>query len=692
MTVLYDTITTDTRETPPASVYYTTNATTDGLVYPTSDTYNVMGPLYLPKIYGKDLTSFELCSSGSIAVTLSDVYSFDLSRPDSSTVLFKTQQNDKLVLASGSNAAAVTIDGSLNNVTVAASNQINIASAGSNATIQLDGTNSNVTLYAAKNVTETAAGDFNIWGANVFINGKLMASSDSNNPLFFGDCNAYIMITDSNMDIYTKNRVRFMMSNNSYYDNNNDFVFNTGHLEYTSYSNTSFQVNKDFSLTAKGVVQLSNALDMDLYTGGTMNLQSYGVSGTTLSAQSGPMVISTPQILTVNNGGENKTNTQSFVHHMSHSNVQLSTDLHIDASSSALFSAGSTSTTTAQEINLFASDVLTTTSTNTSASASVNITLSAGQSNILTSSNMSVTTALDAMHAIGRDFDITAGNDVNVSAATMIFLTAPTISNVSTNEYDNVSHNKTAWVGGNVSETVVGDYGLTALTAEITATSTGSITFGSDFVIKSATAKNSIDVNDTTSIITATAGNNKTLTISPSNVLINGELRVNGDIISVSTYQENLEVFDKTITLAGGASNTFADGPLTNDKSGIIIPGFPSTDGSTVLPTMLDPNTYEKSILLHVPSTDAMKHLLDQPTSVANYPVDSFNLESYWEVKGGDLRMTLERGGGNFTTFGWRIGAYDELELIKSWSHANGTSGSRVVSKFGRVTSGSTIM
>ncbi|GAX85268.1 hypothetical protein CEUSTIGMA_g12687.t1 [Chlamydomonas eustigma] len=167
-------------------------------------------------------------------------------------------------------------------------------------------------------------------------------------------------------------------------------------------------------------------------------------------------------------------------------------------------------------------------------------------------------------------------------------------------------------------------------------------------------------------------------TVTGSNVQINGELVVNGDITSINTYQENLQVFDKNITLSAGASNgVFMDGTL-NTGSGLVVAGFPSLTGSNLLE---DAVLYEKSFKFNCPTSQSMTYLLNGSNIDS---VTSFAEESYWELKGGDFRMTLMKSDSNYTSFGFRIGAYGELELLKKYQHSN-LWYTKVVSKFGRV-------
>jgi hypothetical protein len=86
------------------------------VTYPTYDQIAVMGPVYLPKIYGKDLTSFEIASSGSIAMTLSDVRALTMDRASNVVSLSTVDAGDSLSFVTS------------NNVSMAAGGSINVSS------------------------------------------------------------------------------------------------------------------------------------------------------------------------------------------------------------------------------------------------------------------------------------------------------------------------------------------------------------------------------------------------------------------------------------------------------------------------------------------------------------------------------------------------------------------------------------
>jgi hypothetical protein len=192
----------------------------------------------------------------------------------------------------------------------------------------------------------------------------------------------------------------------------------------------------------------------------------------------------------------------------------------------------------------------------------------------------------------------------------------------------------------------------------------------------SLTSKNMVVSMDTAEF----GANTEVLRVNDQGVTIRGLLRVDGDMQTINTYAENLELFDKTITLAGAGMCNFTDGGLTNDRSGLKVGGLPQG----MLFTNADHLAmYEKSFLFHCPQSDSMLKMWNS-SNVSS--IDSFNAESYWELKGGDFRITKMKAANDLLTFAFRVNAYDELELVKKYSPlANGTYVTKVVSKFGRI-------
>lgn len=117
------------------SVYgiYTSNAS-DTNLYPDSNTAFIAGSIWLPRVYGKDLTAFEIASSGRIAVTLNDVYSLDISRSNYINNLnfvntVSAQSNYSLELSAnlpGPSNLYIRLDAYSNNIQMSAPSNINL--------------------------------------------------------------------------------------------------------------------------------------------------------------------------------------------------------------------------------------------------------------------------------------------------------------------------------------------------------------------------------------------------------------------------------------------------------------------------------------------------------------------------------------------------------------------------------------
>ncbi len=75
----------------PENIMYTT--ATPSVTYPDKEFTNTLGTVFLPRIYGKDLSLLEIGSSGCIAITLKDIHSFDIC--NTSNVVYFTAQNNE---------------------------------------------------------------------------------------------------------------------------------------------------------------------------------------------------------------------------------------------------------------------------------------------------------------------------------------------------------------------------------------------------------------------------------------------------------------------------------------------------------------------------------------------------------------------------------------------------------------------
>jgi hypothetical protein len=167
-------------------------------------------------------------------------------------------------------------------------------------------------------------------------------------------------------------------------------------------------------------------------------------------------------------------------------------------------------------------------------------------------------------------------------------------------------------------------------------------------------------------------------------VRINADFEIAGITNSVNVLQTDLAVEDRLIRLAFNKdSNMPIDDGVANEGAGIWVDGVPvgkSNDTS---------GYYEKSMLWH-------KNTGGVPLIGAAWAGDASGpAASFWELKGGDLRikktydagLTTVHGAARLTgesvTYGFRVNDWEELELYKITGTGAGQAYSRVA-KFGR--------
>jgi hypothetical protein len=246
-------------------------------------------------------------------------------------------------------------------------------------------------------------------------------------------------------------------------------------------------------------------------------------------------------------------------------------------------------------------------------------------------------------------------------------------------------------------------------------TSDGSIQFQSKGVSGSVQLQavgNTFNLNNTGVESTLTAGQaynytidgNTILNVTKNNVRVNGNLQVLGVIDSINVSQANLLVQDKEIYLAYNSnvdplqSNTWVNDGPTNDKTGIVVQGLPSTYTQYV-PGLSNEKFLGKSILWN---NNGGKLVTNLGTSTTASGPNAAIEDPYWEVKGGALRITQATNvvpttdGANNAIIGscsnisyhFRINGFNELEIVKvSATYSNGVEGNPVyqtVSRFGK--------
>jgi hypothetical protein len=176
---------------------------------------------------------------------------------------------------------------------------------------------------------------------------------------------------------------------------------------------------------------------------------------------------------------------------------------------------------------------------------------------------------------------------------------------------------------------------------------TGAASFASNVSIA---AGRILDVDNIKSV-----GN--TLLLDAAEVVLTGDLNIAGSLNAINRTVLNVE--DKRVTLAS-ASNGLEDGPMTNDGAGVQVFGLPAT----VDPSESSNPVYEKSL--------AWRYGTSGVTALRT----NRDAESYWDLRGGHLRLTSFKTANSAVSYGFRINERDELEFVRYV-----TDGSTITSK-----------
>jgi uncharacterized protein (DUF2345 family) len=699
----YDNLTMSTEK-----IQYSANA---GL-YPEADTISILGPVWLPRVYGKDLTAFEIASSGKIAITINDVHSLDISKIGQLTTL-STKSNDSLQYNVNNNAMK----------------------------IDFDSTTNNISLYADCNITQTASNDYFITAnSNVAVlasNGSLTLSSQTSNMTFV------MSHTDNKTTLYSSNDIVQYTSNN--------FVLNT---------------NSNIDCYAlKGSVRLVGSTSNTFLTldGSTNDILLYSSNDTIVSSSNNVVITSCNNI--------NIGSTQIGITTLYASNVSLaldgnalttslysSNDVSFTTSNNTLWKARSNITLTNVEgrINIASyndksyllldnKDGYVFTSNNFDVSASNNITNTALNEVVLQSTNgnfsvvghngkmsMLMNSSNDRVYLFGSNgVDINSSNDmnlttkdgaINLSSSTSINNTASTDYVVSADSgkmnlnMDATSHNMYIDTKSNLDVTASNEiivYGLSNINMQSSNIRVGSMrnalySASNDITVAASndlrlSASNTLTLAATNLAFqmsgdTSFTALNKvdffiTSSVEPSyptfrvknngvdvfgDVFISGTINtsnINNTIVSTQT----LKVEDKLVYLASvgavGDSNPI-ETQLVADGAGIQVDGIPSHASN------IDSNLwslYEKSIKWRYGSNNG----------TSNLGTDTYVNESAWEVCGGGMRVVRRKnisGTVRDLSFTFRVGAADELELVKTWWNvATSNYVSKRVARFGRI-------
>lgn len=654
---------------------------TPEIEYPDSTQNVVFGTVYAPRVYGRDLTSFEIASSGSVAVTLNDVHSLDIIRDDTtSNISLVTLCNDSLTL--------------------------NIQN--SNVYIKLDADGSNLNLYASSNIDLTA-------GNTISLNTSFMEMNMSND-FTVNTGNDIILDAQRNVNITAE----------------------TGYTEISAKdSNVTIQVGvNDYDLALFAMRDVITTASNDISVNAVRQIVTVtpAMSNVVDTIDS---TVTTESKLTVGSGALTSTVdvTPGVVSTVSTSNNIIKVDDGVASSEIAMIPGTMTTSITSNNTIKVDDGIATTeivmipgtmttsiTSNNTinvdDGTKTSTITMIPGTLTATATDHVLVTVQGAALDIAGGDVTLTSSNNIIMEtlgqnlqmftdaygaqtvADTKMFsvTTSDKVSIFSSNVTKLESVNQTEIVSNDSSvvlsakdSNVQLQLGLDGTKALLTSTDQVTVNAGATTTVSSinGSVAHSI-VMDTTldKIITSTTGIHEfvvddanLMTIDNSNVRIYGNLVVSGVIDTQNITETNLQVQDKTMTLAFNSNNdafgTLEDDGVTNDQAGLIISGKPAsiTDLSAA-------SNFEKSV--------RWNYNVDGLMGLGTSNIDT---ESYWEVKGGSLRLTHTKTkvDGSFdstVTFGFRINHLDEMELVKKFYNPSTSNYvTKRVAKFGTMLS-----
>lgn len=224
----------------------------------------------------------------------------------------------------------------------------------------------------------------------------------------------------------------------------------------------------------------------------------------------------------------------------------------------------------------------------------------------------------------------------------------------------------------------------------------GLATFSNDLSVAGDIALNPGSTLTVDNIITTDNEKDLVITLgsdSTGKLRVNGDLEILGTLNQINTTIESVKVVDKTITLAAGDDDIAGSNQAVHEDSladthgaGVLVEGRPNGievtnqyfDGSYSSADALDiDNIYEKSIRWNLSDTPGqanvtgMRYLGGLNSFEASQSTNSDQIakESFWEVKGGSLRITslFKNSAGlvDKVSYGFRISRNRQLQIVK---------------------------
>jgi len=400
-------------------------------MYPDNSNVTILGQVWLPRIYGKNLTSFEIASSGKIAITVNDIHSMDIFSSNMNGIFtnrFAAKSNYSMEFFTQNGDTRFFLDGSNKTASLKATETVSVYA--SNNVLDLS-SGSNVNVTASKDIVGVATDNVTLRADT----GSLaLTAADSNVQVFLDDLTRdFQVIAQSNVVLDAGQNVEGTASNSvAFLATTGDFTADASsnaylHLDSNWYASLWGRSNVNVTASNSVIVVASSNVGVSAGAGTlTMNAGDSNVRVDLLSGSAGlDLYAKSNVVLTASNMG-------SF---FAQSNLSLTASAGtLAAVAGSDLKLTSSNNTLATSLGRF--DVVSTGDVALN-SLSSNFGLFANASNVFVksldgsnlvmsaSSNVSVTSAIDTtITATSGDFNVVAGSDISMSSASNAHLEA----------------------------------------------------------------------------------------------------------------------------------------------------------------------------------------------------------------------------------------------------------------------------
>ena len=240
-------------------------------MYPHSNLTSVFGPIWTPRIYGKDLTSFEIASSGAVAISLKDIHSFDFTMKDFDNGTQKNtmaaQSNYSMEFTANQGELQLLMDANSNNIYLKSKSNLDFQVlngswtnfVSSNMSLVIN--NDNILTVARHSIEEIKGNFTNVTNSNYNV-----ATVAGCVHLSAYNSNTVLTLCEQDISLYSASNTNFSISNNLNINVAKSVTENVG-LDFTNVTQASYNIS-----TVSGPINLSANSDKTSIQLGNSNI------------------------------------------------------------------------------------------------------------------------------------------------------------------------------------------------------------------------------------------------------------------------------------------------------------------------------------------------------------------------------------------------------------------------------------